>query len=114
MLVIKWKCSIRDFRWKFHLRYIAFVAGVEREKDREKGEKGGPIEWLGARRNGWSGGKGRREEGESGEGEGERERERCVPSLHYSQFSAFSCLPLNFRRRFTCHLLHIVIAFFIF
>ena len=60
---------------KFHLRYIAFVAGVEREKEREKGKKGGPIEWLGARRNGWSGGKGRREEGESGEGEGERERD---------------------------------------
>ena len=48
----------------------------EREKDREKGKNGGPIEWLGARRDGWSGGKGRREEGESGEGEGERERER--------------------------------------
>ena len=61
---------------KFHLRYIAFVAGVEREKDREKGKKGGPIERLGARRDGWSGGKGRREEGESGEEEGERETER--------------------------------------
>ena len=87
MLVIKWKCSIRDFRLKFHLRYIACVAGVEREKDREKGKKGGPIEWLGARRDGWSGGKGRREEGESGEGEGERERERDV-------FPAYTILSL--------------------
>ena len=78
MLVIKWRCSIRDFRLKFHLRYIACVAGVEREKDREKGKKGGPIEWLGARRDGWSRGKGRREEGESGEREGERERERAI------------------------------------
>ena len=73
---------------KFHLRYIAFVAGVEREKDREKGKKGGPIEWLGARRDGWSGGEGEKRRGEEWGGRGrERERERDV-------FPAYTILSL--------------------
>ena len=68
------------------------VRSEERRVEWGEGEKRRGGEW---------GGRGR-----------EREREMCSQPRPQDTL-AFFLMPLNFRRRFTCHLLHIVIAFFI-
>ena len=66
----------------------------KRVGDREKGKKGGPIEWLGAMSDCW--------------------RERCVQQARSQDALAFFLVPLNLRSRFTHHLLHTVMTFSIF
>ena len=54
-------------------------------------------------------------EGEKGRGGewGGREREMCSQPRPQDKL-AFFLMPFNLPRRFTCHLLHIVMTFFIF